>query len=277
MRCPACRFVFVQPAPRPEDLAAYYQAGYLQGPYRALADTETFRRATLERRLRELQRYTPRGRLLDVGCSRGAFLRVAQRAGWDVYGVELSREAASHAQAAFGERVHAGTLATAPFHPQSFDLITMFDLIEHCGDPLAELRAARDLLKPDGVLALTTPNITSLPAKLTGRWYAYIRPPDHLTYFSPKTIARALQAARLTLLVVQRAPKSFSIEHAITLLPHFYPALARWARFVREGMPTRLRSWSLSLYLGEMLVVARRVETGTPHAKIHDRALPPLP
>lgn len=135
------------------------------------------------------------GCLLDVGCASGEFLLAAQARHWDVYGVESSAGAADQARRLTGATIHSGTLDTAPYAAGMFDAITLWDVIEHLQSPRAYVRQIAQLLRPGGVLALTTPNIRSLAFALLGQTWEIIGPNDHLYYFAPRTLARLLRDA----------------------------------------------------------------------------------
>ena len=104
----------------------------------------------------------PSGSLLDVGCATGSFLSLARAKGWECRGVEVSAFAAARARERTGCEIFCGKLEDAPFASGAFDVITMWDLLEHLEDPLEGLEKARRLLKPGGVLLVNTPNENSL-------------------------------------------------------------------------------------------------------------------
>ena len=104
----------------------------------------------------------PSGSLLDVGCATGSFLSLAKASGWDCRGVEVSAFAAAQARERTGCEIFCGKLEEAPFGNGTFDVITMWDLLEHLPDPLQGLERARQLLKPSGLLLVNTPNENSL-------------------------------------------------------------------------------------------------------------------
>ncbi len=190
VRCCRCGLVFVWPQPTPEDLEAVYASG----AYHAEMD-EAERRRWAERRLDEIERLVPpSGRLLDVGCSRGYLLEAARARGWQVVGVELNPRSVELARSR-GLEVHCGQLADAPLAPESFDVVTAFDVIEHLRSPRAFLAQVHRLLRPDGLLVLTTPNIGGLVPRCTywlvgrtiGAW-EHPTPPGHLVQFSRHTL-----------------------------------------------------------------------------------------
>jgi SAM-dependent methyltransferase len=194
VRCTACGLVFVWPQPTPEELEALYSAG----GYHAEVD-EAERRRTFARRLRQVEEQAPRrGRLLDVGCSKGLFLDVARAEGWDPVGVELNRNAVEEARRR-GLDVRLGDLAAQSFEEASFDVVTLFDLIEHTRRPRDVLATCRRLLRPGGLVVITTPDIGGLVPRVTyalfgwtlGAW-DHPTPPGHLVQFSRRTLRRML-------------------------------------------------------------------------------------
>lgn len=150
-----------------------------------------------------------RGRVLDVGCSSGVFLDMMRTKGWDVAGVEICQEFVKMAKDFFGiENIFNGTLEEAGFEDESFDLITMWDLVEHVPDPISLLREAERVLKPTGMLLILTPNENSLIKYLTNMSYrlsfGYLRLPvsvvydkHHLFYFNPMSIDYTLKSTGL--------------------------------------------------------------------------------
>jgi SAM-dependent methyltransferase len=205
-RCVECGFVWVSPRLEDAELLALYNSerywrsdsprtvGY--GDYRGEARLylRTFRRR-LDRALRD----GPHGgRALDVGCGAGYSLEVLAERGFDVHGVEVSETIAREAQARLGaERVHIGTLDTSPHPPGSFELVTMWDVVEHVVDPRALLEHARRLLRPDGLLVLETQNVDSLFARLLGRRWHHYKHDEHLSHFAPASLSRLLQETGL--------------------------------------------------------------------------------
>jgi 2-polyprenyl-3-methyl-5-hydroxy-6-metoxy-1,4-benzoquinol methylase len=133
--------------------------------------------------------------LLDVGCSSGSLLEVAAAMGFAAKGVEIAPTAAAVARHA-GFDVHEGRLQDAGYAPQSFDVITLIELIEHVTDPCALLLQCRNLLRPGGVLVINTPNGKSWSARvLGGKWegFSLTKLGGHICFYSPAAI-RALAA-----------------------------------------------------------------------------------
>ena len=135
----------------------------------------------------------PSGRLLDVGCGNGRFLVHMRALGWEVAGVEPDRQSAAIA-AEQGLNV-ARTVPEARRPPDGFDVVTMNHVVEHLGDPVAELRQIRDLCRPGAQLGIATPNWGALSRRVLGRhWYA-LEPPRHVVLFTSRTLKAAVEAA----------------------------------------------------------------------------------
>lgn len=135
-------------------------------------------------------------RLLDVGCSSGAFLAAAAAEGLTVAGVEPSPEAAESARRA-GFDVFTGLLEDAGHPDGSFDLVTLVEVLEHLADPGALLRECRRILRPGGIVLVTTPNAASWTARaLGGDWevFSLTGMGGHVSFFNPGSLA--LLAAR---------------------------------------------------------------------------------
>jgi SAM-dependent methyltransferase len=217
VRCAQCGLGWVDPLPLEADLAAMYDESYsTPGAFAGIAhqggiggslhlyDRPGGRQASLRwhgERLARIERYglgemgrSACGRLLDVGCGAGYFLDAARSAGWQVAGVELSDPAAAEARDSLGLDVWSGSLAQAAFPSESFDLITMFEVLEHMRDPGAALKEANRVLQRGGLLAIEVPNdmdaYRARMARPDNRWW--VIPPVHLYYFNASTLSRWL-------------------------------------------------------------------------------------
>jgi SAM-dependent methyltransferase len=165
---------------------------------------------------------------------------VARRAGWEVAGVEPSRWSADRARAR-GLDVYCGTLADAPLAPDSFDVVTMWDVIEHLSDPLAELRRAHGLLRPGGLLAVSTMNVdTWFPRLLGRRWPWYMQ--MHLYYFTPKTMRQMLKQAGFEMVEAVPHKRVVRLAYLVSRLEAYCQPLAKSLEWLvaRLGQSDRL-------------------------------------
>jgi 2-polyprenyl-3-methyl-5-hydroxy-6-metoxy-1,4-benzoquinol methylase len=202
VRCVECGLIFLNPRPTPDEISSYYPRDY--EPYRRTARAlrsplrDLIHRLKLRPRVRVVTHWMDSGRLLDVGCGSGGFLREMHRlGGWQVQGIEIDPEMVRFAQAELGMDVLENTLEEAGFPDHAFDIITMWDVLEHMHDPLAVLREVRRILRPGGLVICSTPNVASLDAKIFGRYWIGFDVPRHLYTFSPSTLAALLRKAAL--------------------------------------------------------------------------------
>lgn len=173
------------------DLASFYPNEYW-------GESSEPDQARIERSQREktslVERHRPEGgRLLDVGCGAGFFLRALDPARWDGWGVEISPRSAAAAERHLGAgRVFAGRLADATFDDGSFDVVAFWAALEHVTDPRGDLERARRLLAPSGLLVVQVPNFASYQARRFGAdWFA-LDLPRHRAHFSPEPLERLL-------------------------------------------------------------------------------------
>ena len=135
------------------------------------------------------------GRYLDVGCGSGGSLGVARALGWKtVAGIEVDAPAAEKARR-FADRLHVGDVASAPFSPASFDLVTAFHVLEHLPDPVGDLRRMLTWLAPGGLCVLEVPNAGGLGASLFGAAWSGLELPRHLWHFTPESLAALVRRA----------------------------------------------------------------------------------
>jgi len=168
-RCEDCSLVFNAISLKPElDMGSYYSPSYYEerGEYyddAAESKAHQDKMESFHAGLDMLDKYKPdHGRLLDVGCGLGAFLKLAQERGWEVSGIDISSHAASVASEKTGTRVIAGELKDAGFADTEFDAVSLCDAFEHFIDPNEQLRQILRILKHDGILFLNTPNQQAL-------------------------------------------------------------------------------------------------------------------
>ena len=227
VRCPGCGLVFQDPQPSERVLAEsyYHDPEFTQaliGPLRDVTITRAREKLSLLKRAGLLR---PGMRVLDVGCSSGAWLEVAASAGMAGAGVEIGERTALEARRR-GLDVHVGTLehCLPQLGEQRFDLITFWDVLEHLRDPRRELLMARCLLNPGGVVAATFPNVEGLYPRAsyrllagrTGIW-EYPELPLHLYDFAPETARLLFERVGYTVVSLSTAPIPFSFYRATSL------------------------------------------------------------
>jgi len=197
VRCRGCQLVFVNPQPTVRALREYHAASELlsQDGWSSYFDhSQEQIRELWKERLRDVRRWkqAPNVSLLDVGAGYGDFLHYASELGWKTSGFEFSPAVAQVSQQKYGIPLAVGDLFEMPFPDHSFDVVTMWHVLEHLTDPKAVLRRLFELLRPDGVLVIEVPNLNCLVRK---SYQVPLTVNLHLYHFSATTLSSLVAAA----------------------------------------------------------------------------------
>jgi SAM-dependent methyltransferase len=221
-RCPSCLLQWWDFG----DVDAFdiYDDEYFRGGGEAGYDDYYAMRPSIERtaemRLRHIEKYLglTGGKMLDAGCGPGFFVSVAREQGWDASGIEISEAAANYARAELGLNVRAALLQGSEVPAGEFDLITLWDVIEHVPDPLDAVSAAAHGLKPGGGFVMTTGDVESVVARLSKeRWHLYSFP-EHLFFHTEKSLRGLCERSGLEVRAVRREPLFISAGYAVERL-----------------------------------------------------------
>jgi SAM-dependent methyltransferase len=254
--CAACTFRFATPDVNPNLTQTIdgYEEAYLQYLATDASDAVNF-----ESLYRWMEGFAPLEgkRLLDVGAGSGKLVRYLRGRGIDAHGIEPSR--------ALFDRFLAGdaafTCATLDElhlpNPQTFDIVTAFDVIEHVADPRGFLRGVSTFLEPGGTFFASTPDVESLAARAFGRrWHFYY--PYHLSYLGPRTIARAAEPHALRVLNARHRGRLRSVAYMIRYGAELIAGVKApgWAR--------RFDDWYVPVNLFDTMYVAFRRDRAEP-------------
>jgi len=242
LRCCACGLVKTEVPSGGIAFDRIYDGSYFEG---GQADGYTdygASRPVLARQARRILRliasYRPCGRLLEIGCAYGFFLEQAARL-YEVTGIDLSAHAVEQARAR-GLNVTRGTIEDVDLPSESFDVIAILETLEHLPSPFATLAEARRASRPGAVLVVSTGDVESVLARLCGRAWRLMTPPQHLYFFSRRTLAKV---ARRT------GWRPVRIEYSWRYVPiglaayQFCSRVLGWRRVpipVRVGIPVNL-------------------------------------
>lgn len=193
--CARCGGAGTFPAPSAEDLSRYYgfRSYRADDGARFNAIAEWAIGLARDARRRRIERMAGRrGRLLDVGCGRGLFLRLMRRAGWDVAGVEADAEVARRISESHGLDVRGGDPGAWGFPDGSFDAVTLHHVLEHVARPAEMIDRCRCLLRNGGLLVAAVPNRDSLQAAFGGASWLHLDVPFHVHHFTAAGLAGLL-------------------------------------------------------------------------------------
>lgn len=258
--CGNCRLQFVDPLTPAAAEAALQKLGeaFLETYIRE----ESSYRAYFRRKTNDLLNVMPPGRLLDVGCATGVFLHEARRAGFEGTGLDLLPPAVEYARDRLGIDAHLGLLQERAFPSGQFDAVTLFQIIEHVPAPRDLVKEVGRVLRPGGVLLLTTPDRRGFLGRVMARrWFEYYNE-EHLTYFEETSLRRLLVDSGFTMSRLSTEfGRAFTLRYVAERLSDFYytdtsvasRGARLLARLLRAAGGVTLREPWQSLY-----VMARR-------------------
>ena len=251
VKCRACGLVRSDPTADAEMVAAIYSRS---GPDES-DETENLVRTYGRYLAQAAQLLERRESLLEIGCGSGFLLEEALRQGWsDVHGIEPSLAAASKAAPRIRERIRVGVLESGVFPAESFDLICLFQVLDHLPDPFEALSECRRLLRPGGVVLCLNHDVDALSARMLGS-ISPIVDVEHTYLFGPRTLRRLLEACGLRVERVGAVWNRYSIRYLLRLLPLPEPLKTAVGRL---GAARLLRETSMAVPLGNQLALGRR-------------------
>lgn len=240
-RCSVCGMLSVFPIPT--NVAKVYQKDYFSGGQNGFGyvnydtDKEAMRGVFTDY-LNITDKLGGKGnkKLLDIGAATGFFVRMANDFGFLSSGLEISNYAANLGRQN-GLDIKTGTLENVTFKNEAFDVVTMWDVIEHMPNPKANLELTKKYLKKGGVLAINTPDSGSLYAKILGkRWHLFV-PPEHIHYFNKKSLEIILEKTGFEIMSFMKIGKKFTIEYVFQILSKWLniSVFKRISQFLGKG------------------------------------------
>jgi 2-polyprenyl-3-methyl-5-hydroxy-6-metoxy-1,4-benzoquinol methylase len=196
VRCLQCSLLRQNPRLKWESLSHYYRDNYVSHPLLVRDIPSLWKRIDKRygpwKRLRAVERYQKEGHLLEVGCGTGNFLEEALRSGkWQVTGIEPNPRAARYVQEKLQAPIYNDLFQETSLPDETFDVVVMWNVLEHMQDPIQAIKAARSLLKENQWLVFSIPNLNSLEARVFGRYWVGWDLPRHL-YFFPQALLKTI-------------------------------------------------------------------------------------
>lgn len=246
LRCRSCGLIYLSPRPKMDIVIK----GYSSARDEEYISQERGRLVTFRKSVSLIKKFIPSGKLLDVGAASGIFVKAAQEAGYEAYGIEPSSWLCEVARRRYGVTVFPGTVESVKLEKGSFDVITMFDALEHVPDPLATLNEVRKMLKPGGILVVNYPDISDPLAVLFGRkWWFLLS--VHLFYFTPGTLSAYMDKTGFRKLLHKPYIQRLEYQYLVKRMSVYSKALAAIAKipYVIPGFRDLLVPYFASQYL----------------------------
>ncbi len=262
-RCPMCFFVSTYPLPNKDILIKHYRDKYMDGNYNLLLNySDDYNRVYLDFSKTIIKYINSKGvdkykRLLDVGCFTGGFMKIMDRAGFKVFGVELQKEASAIAKQNFKGRVFNEDIKKHNYRTGSFDIITLNGLIEHVSEPVKVITEMSKILRKNGILFIETPDSNSMPALLMRKYWPPYQPLEHIHIFSKNSLILLLKNLGFVDIQISNHIKILPVSYVYKNLRNFgrefYNLTGRFSSIL-----SRL-SVKLPFYMGEIKITAKKL------------------
>lgn len=257
--CRNCGLKFLYPIPSKESLLKIYEKDYFDSWGKNYESLKRLKELSYESIFREVERFIVPGCFLDVGCAFGYSFEVAIRRGWNPYGVEISPEAYMVVEERFPLKVILGDFSQVELRNNFFDLVVMFDFLEHTYNLMDAMVKAYNILKPEGILAIVTPDIDSFTAKLMRRNWIHIKL-EHTFYFSTKTLKLLFIKTGFNPIIFKNFWKAINFSYLKSQIKKYgatYQSLI--LKLLDQYIPDYLQRFNISIPQGEILGLARKV------------------
>lgn len=252
VKCKKCGLKYLSPRLKENIILEAYSSGTDE----IFISQVKAREKAFEKKIKIIEKFYPnKGKLIDVGTAGGSFPAVAKKRGWDVYACEPNHWLAEWGSKYYGINIHAGTIFTMGLKDSSFDVVTLFDVLEHTPDPKKVLLECNRILKPDGLIIISYPDIGSSIARIMRRKWVFLLS-VHLYYFTSDTIKKMLEITGFELINKKRYWQTLELGYIFFRMKPYIKFLAE----VGNKFITFLKMQNLHIpyWMGQMMVIAKR-------------------
>lgn len=259
-QCSNCSFVFTNPRPDTNNLEKYYQSeDYFshskkkKGLITILYDL--VKNYSLNRKFKLISSIKSTGKVLDIGCATGEFLNYFKNKGWTCFGIEPAENPRNYAINNYQLDVVTEN-ALDSFEKESFDLITMWHVLEHVPNLNERIQQIDRLLKPDGLLIIALPNYLSWDAEHYKSFWAGYDVPRHLYHFSPQTISTLL--SKYCISIINTVPLKFDSFYVSLLSEKYKSGKMNFSKAFINGLMSNLKAKKRGNTYSSLIYLARK-------------------
>lgn len=252
VQCRNCGLQYLNPRLK----SSLILTGYSSGTDEAFISQNQARERTFSSSLDKIEKYRKnRGKILDVGTAGGAFLGVAAQRGWEVAGCEPNKWLAKWGSEHYDIDIRPGTIFDMGLDQETFDVVTLWDVLEHTPDPKNVLLECWRVLKPGGLLVVNYPDIASLVSRIMGRRWVFLLS-VHLFYFTPSTIRRILDETGFKVLKSAKHWQSLELGYILFRMGPYLPRFSQY--FSNLVKKLGMNHLQIPYWMGQVLIIAER-------------------
>ncbi len=251
VKCKNCGFMYVNPRVKAELIFE----GYSGGEDPTFVSQARGRELTFAKSLKLIEKHAKKGKIYDVGTAGGSFLHVARKNGWEVYGCEPNKWMCSWAKKHYGLDITPGDLFTKKYPDNYFDVLTLWDVLEHVPNPKETLVECNRILKKGGLLVVNYPDIASGISRLMSRKWVFLLS-VHLFYFTPKTVRMILDKTGFETLLIKKHFQKLALGYLTFRMKQYSNLLHK----IGGKMVNLLKAGDVQVpyWLGQTLVLAKK-------------------
>ena len=251
--CRQCGLVRLSPRPSAEDMAILYRPQHYTSQRRDLV--ARLEGLILRERVSFVRRHTRGNRILDVGCGNGSLLQALSETNYDVYGLEPYQDALAGVSVDLRSRIQCAPFEAANYPTESFDVITLWHVLEHLARPVETLQGIRNYLKTDGILILEVPNFASHESRWLGPHWYNLDAPYHFWHFTPITLEATIRRSGFQV----TACVTSALTRPVWLLNYLLLGAGAAAEWWQSRHPMWQKRPQTALALGLLLCASRRL------------------
>lgn len=250
VKCSNCGLVYVNPRIKEKFVVECYTKGIDE----KFVSQNNAREKTFEKSIKMIEVFDS-GKILDIGTASGGFLKVAKDRGWDTYGIEPNKWLCDWAKKNYNLNIIQGTLFDKKFPKNYFDVVTMWDVLEHVHDPAKTLKEIYRILKPGGLLVINYPDIGSAVSRLMKRKWVFLLT-VHLYYFTPKTISSLLSKNGFRAFKINRHVQKLDLEYLVLRTSAYNKTIYKILNKLIKSIS--FNKLQIPYWLGQNVVLARK-------------------
>jgi len=251
--------IFLSPMPDVNDMLGYADGCYQEGVYKDYVEAKDNKLLTANVRLDQIAKYNPGKKMLDIGCAAGFFLEAAKKRGYEVNGIEFSASAIEQASPTVKEKIMRGDVHQEISRWQEkIDWVSAFDIIEHTHDPVKLVRDIKSILKPGGLLVMSSPDTGHYLRSVMRSHWPMLQPLQHTVLFSQKAIKNLLLSEGFMNVNVLPTYKYLTLEYLGKQLVATNRVLAYFMKLILGIFPKKIKEFSFKINIGEFIVFAQK-------------------